>query len=370
MKRLLVAPLLLFFIVIPVLSQTPTEENDGLQEAMEKLARDAAKGYIGPITSGFGVNLNSGWFHRAPWATQFGFDFEFGVVAMATIFQEDNKFFSANGDFQFDFDQASALADQAYQQAGSPSFPPNLRDNIRDAILAQVFHVDFSGPTVVGRKTDSLKLSFPGKTITVNTSAGPQNINIPSENFTLPVTGVLEEAKALPLFAPQLTLGTIMGTQFTFRYLPEVKLDDKIGNLKYFGFGIQHNPLVWFGEDALPFEVALGYFTQTLKVGTLMEAKATAFGFNSSIRLGWGFLNITPYVGYMFESSNMSFRYDYTINGPGNIPVAQQVTFDAPGENNSRFTFGASVKILIVNVNADINLGKYKAISGGIMIII
>lgn len=363
MKRFFIVPLLLIFFAVPGLSQNNDDED--LQAVMEKLARDAGKAYVAPMTSGFGVNLNSGWFHRAPSAKTFGFDLEFGVVAMATLFREENKMFSSSGEFQFDFDQADLLAQQAWQSAGSPASP--TQNDVRTAIINQIFRVSFDGPTVIGRETDSLHVVFPGKQINVNSF----NFNLPAQSFTLGVTGLLEEAPALPLAAPQLTIGTIFGTQFTFRYLPEIKIDDQIGNFKYFGFGIQHNPMIWLGgEDVLPFDVAVGYFTQSMHVGSLMEAKATAFGLNTSIRLGWGFLNITPYAGFMLESSSISFAYDYSINDSGNNPVQQRVTFDAEGENTSRATFGASIKILFINVNADINLGKYKAFSGGIMIII
>jgi len=368
MKRFaIVIPLLLALVALPSFAQT-NGEDEGLESQVKKLAKDAAQAYVNPVISGFGVNLNSGWFHRAPWATKFGFDFEFGVVAMATVFQESNETFATAGDFKFDYDQADLLAQRAIQQAGNPPIP-NLQNDIRNNIMAQIFHVDFSGPTFVGKKTDSLRLTFPGKQITVNTQAGTQNFNVPSQAFTLGAAGT--ELPALPLVAPQLTIGTLFGTQFTFRYLPEIELSKEIGSLKYSGFGIQHNPMVWFGEDALPFELALGYFTQSLKLGSLMEAKASAFGINTSIRLGWGFLNITPYAGFLIESSSLSFGYDYSYEtGSLGQTVTDRITFDADGENNSRFTFGASVKILFVNVNADINLGKYKAISGGVMIII
>jgi len=355
-------PILLLVAVSPAFSQN--DGNDDLQSAMQKLAKDAAKAYVAPVISGFGVDLNSGWFHRAPWANKFGFDFEFGVVAMATVFKDEQQTFATSGDFKFDYDQSDELAKQTLIQANQ--YPnPSLQANIRTQIMNQVFRVGFAGPTFIGKKTDSLRLSFPAQQITV----GSTPYNVPAQQFTLGAAGT--ELPALPLAAPQLTIGTLFGTQFTFRYLPDIKLSDEIGNLKYSGFGIQHNPLVWFGEDALPFEVALGYFTQTLKLGSLMEAKASAFGVNTSIRLGWGFLNITPYAGFMLESSSISFAYDYEYQvGSTGQTATDHINFSADGENSSRFTFGASVKVLFINVNADINLGKYKAFSGGIMIII
>lgn len=363
MKRICVL-IALLAICVPsfVFSQTQNED-EGLEKTMGKLAQDAARAYISPIVSGFGADLNSGWFHRAPWATMFGFDLEFGVVAMGAAMEDNHRSFASDGIFRFNYDQADALAAQAANQGGIPQ----AQADIRDAIMNQDFGVNFSGPTIVGSKADSLRIAFPGKQINVNGT----NYLLGASSFTLPVTGLLENAKFVPLATPQLTFGTILGSQFTFRYLPEVEIDAKIGKFKYFGFGIQHNPMVWFGgEDALPFELSLGYFTQNLKIGTLMDASATSFGANTSIRLGWGFLNITPYAGFMIEKSNIIWAYEYSVETSPGVNEMQRITFEAEGENTSRFVLGASVKVLLINVNVDINFAKYKTVSGGVMIVI
>lgn len=354
-----------FFLVLlvlplsPLIAQTQEEEEDDLAETMGRLVKDAARSYVSPAVSGFGADLNSGWFHRAPWATMIGFDFEFGVVGMFTLMQEENRHFSSTGSFRFNRNQADFLA----QQAGATSEP--FRTNVRDAILNQEFAVNFSGPTIAGSRKDSLSVGFPGKTINVNGT----DYNLPARQFTLPVTGLLDGAPIPLLPVPQLTFGTLLGSQFTFRYLPEVELSKELGNFKFFGFGIQHNPMVWFGEDAFPFEVSLGYFKQNMQIGTLMNADAASFGLNASVRIGWGFLNLTPYAGYMIESSEITWTYDYTIDTPTGTSV-QRIEFSTSGENTSRITLGASVKVLFVNVNLDISLAKYRTVSAGIMIII
>jgi len=363
MKRVFVLAVIAAISIpsFPAFSQT-SDDDEGLEETIGKLAQDAARAYISPVVSGFGADLNSGWFHRAPWATMLGFDLEFGVVAMGAVMEDTHRRFTSDGSFRFNFNQADQLAAQASNETGFPQ----TQDAIRDAILAQEFGVNFSGPTIVGSKAESLQVAFPGKVINVNGS----NYSLPSRAFTLPVTGILEEAKLIPLGTFQLTLGTFLGSQFTLRYFPEVELDPKIGKFKYIGFGIQHNPLVWFGgEDALPFELSASYFTQNLKIGTLMDASASAFGINASIRLGWGFLNLTPYAGFILESSKILWSYDYTVDTPTG-QAQERIQFEAQGENSSRIVLGASVKILLVNVNFDVNLAKYRTFSAGVMIVI
>lgn len=358
MKRFLFAGALL--LAIPLAFASAQDDGDNLETMLGNLAQDAARSYIAPIVSGFGADMNSGWFHRAPWATTFGFDLEFGVVAMGALMDDTHRLFTLDGNFRFTSEQAMDLA-----QGAAPG-DPTAQNAIRDAILSQEFTVTFSGPTIVGKKEDSLRINFPGKTINVNGN----DYNLPSYTDALPVRGLLEEAPLVPFATPQLSFGTILGTQVTLRYLPEIQIDEKIGKFKYFGFGLQHNPMVWFGgEDALPFEVAAAYYTQSLKIGTLMDATATSFGVNASIRLGWGFLNITPYAGFMIESSSIKWAYEYTVDTPSG-PSQERIEFEATGENSSRIVLGASVKILLVNLSVDMNLAKYRSVSAAVMIAI
>jgi hypothetical protein len=371
---LLLAFLVLLASTTSILAQQSGSGDEDLQSTLKKLAADAAKSYVAPISSGFGADLNSGWFHRAPRASLFGFDLEFGVVAMGTFFTDQNKSFSSSGVFQFDSSQASTLTN-FIRNDSQYGITQQQRDNVQRSVIQQLrgrdFSVGLSGPTVVGKKSDSVRVQFNGTTLTVtdpNTGLSRQ-VSVPTNRIPLPVTGLLEDAPALPLATPQVTIGTFLGTQFTFRYLPEVEVDPEIGKFKYFGFGIQHNPAVWLGEDALPLEISASFFTQTMTVGSLFEAKATAFGINASKRLGWGFLNLTPYAGFLLESSSMTFTYDYSLDTPtGRVP--QQVRFELEGENKSRFTAGMSVKILLFNVNADYNWGAFNSVSAGVMIII
>ncbi|MBI3005370.1 MAG: hypothetical protein HYY49_08125 [Ignavibacteriales bacterium] len=372
MKRFAIFALvtLLFGAVSVLNAQQSTEEEKSLENTLKDLSRDAAQSYVSPIVSGFGANLNSGWFHRAPRGSMFGIDLEFGVVGMGTFFKDEHKTFGASGFFRFDsteaFRMTANINDPNYN-----SLPQAQRDSARRQIINQIrsvnFEVGISGPTIIGSNQDTVKAFFNGKTFTVNVGGQQRTIDVPSSLIALGVTGYLEDAKAIPLVAPQLTIGTFFGSQFTFRYLPDIDVED-FGKVKYFGFGIQHNPGVWFG-DILPLDVSASFFTQTLEAGTVFKTKATAFGVNASKRLGWGFLNLTPYAGFMVESSSMTFTYDFIVDAPTG-PQTERVEFELTGENKTRITAGVSIKVLIVNINADYNWSKYNSASVGVMFII
>ncbi len=348
-----------------------TTQNPTFEQTLQGLSLDAAKAYVNPIVSGFGVDLNGGWFHRAPRATMFGFDFEIGAVAMGTFFKDENKSFSSSGNFSFTQAQAMALTNFVNSDPTIPTaYKATVQNSLVSQIVAQNFTLSVSGPTVVGPKTDSVRIAFQQKTYNVS---GYGNVTVPGQNVTLPVSGYLENLKVMPLAAPQLSIGTILGTQFTFRYLPSQDIKN-LGKATYFGWGVQHNPGLWLGGvDALPVDLSLSFFTQKLKFGDVFQSKATAFGINVSKRLGWGFLNVTPYAGYMFESSTMSFAYNFYAPDPANNyqpTKLTQVAFDLESANKSRAVVGLSFKILIVNINADYNFGKYNSATAGVMFII
>lgn len=352
---------LIYKIVLGIvfISQITFAQND-LQSTLSNLSADAAKKYVEPISSSFGANLNSGWVHKAPSASLFGFDLEVGIVAMATMFGNEQKTFTADGKFRFNTDQATVLVDNA----GITN--PYARNFVINEIIKQDFGVKIAGPTIVGKKDEFVEVEFQGATFTDNITG--QSFTIPSKKIATAASGFLDNLPAAPLGAPQLTIGTIYGTMASFRYLPSVEVDKDLGKFEYFGFGLQHNPSAWL-PIPLPIDVSLAYFTQSMKVGKIFDASATSFGVYASKRIGPGALNITPYAGLAFESSEIKIQYDYVVDYPVAGTVLP-VKFNLKGENSTRFVIGAAIKLAFLNINVDYSLAKYKTISGGVAFII
>ncbi len=368
MKKLLL-PLVLCLALIGSQTQAQT-----LDETMTKLAGSAASAYVNPIVTGFGADLNGGWFHKAPKAEMYGFDLEFGVVAMGTFPGDAAKTIPAGTQGLFRFtggpvgsnSQAEQIAEQIDGWNTNPVIIAN-QQNIIDKIAGTDFTVGITGGTIVGSKTDTIKIVFPDQTVDFGSPIGPRHVS--GSSVAIPdVAGLLENVSVIPLAAPQLSIGTIAGTQLTFRYLPSVQLNTDIGKFSYFGFGIQHNPGLWLATP-LPVDIAVSFFTQKLSVGTLFTTKATAFGVNVSKRFGPGALNITPYAGFMLESSTMTFDYTAQITnsaGTTSLPIHLELN----GANKSRVTLGLSIKLLFLNINADYNLAKNNSATAGLMFII
>ncbi len=335
------------------------QDDATLQETLDMLSQDAASQYLNPISSAFGTDLNGGWFHRAPEAKVKGFNLELGIVAMGAQFPTTAKSFSTSGSFRFNETQARAMV-------SNQGLSKDEEDALVDQLTAQYFDVTIAGPTIIGNPDDHITVTFPGKTFHVN----GQDYTVPEQNVDLNVSGFRDLANAewLPLATPQLTLGTLFGTQGTIRYLPPQELQAGMGTVKYFGYGIQHNPMIWLPVD-LPFEVALSYFDQKLEIGDILTTTAHGFGVNISKQLGWRALNLTPYAGYFIEDANMEVTYDYSIQTPSGI-VNDRIRFDIPGENKSRVSLGLNIRFILVNLNIDYNIGKYNSVTAGLFLAI
>ncbi len=359
-KVLLMSLLLMTLSGGRVFAQDNTGSSD-LQSTLGKLASSAAKGYVAPIVSGFGADLNSGWVHRTPSAVKLSFDLEIGVVAMGSFFTNPNKSFNVSAPYNFDYNSADRILPASYTGA--------FRDSVRQQIMNIPFTVSISGPTIVGTKTDSISVSFSGGTATVNYQGRQQSVTVNPIVINTGVSGYLENLPALPMGAPQITLGTVFGTSLAFRFLPSVALDSKLGRLSYFGFGLQHNPAIWF-NTALPVDLSASFFTQTLKVGSIFKSTASDFGIFASKRFGPGAVNVTPYVGLSLETSKMTVSYNFETTGPDGRPITTPVSFDLKGENSTRLTAGLSIKLLFIDLSADYSFAKYSTASLGVGIII
>jgi hypothetical protein len=334
-----------------------------MEETVSKLGAAAGKAYVAPIVSGFGSNLNAGWFHKSPPAKKFGINFEVGPVFMGTFLSGGSKTLNVAAGFRLDSTQARGVADASVDTSTVQG--KIVRDSVAAAIRRNDVNVEFTGPTIIGSQSDTLGFAVIPQSIVVGKpGGGDTTITLDAYSQTIPgVTGILEDIGDLflPLVAPQISIGTIYGTNLTLRYLPEYDIPD-IGKVKFSGFGIQHNPGVWL-SNPLPVDMSFGFYTQTLEVGTLFKASSQAYGLNVSKTFGWRILNVTPYGGLMLENSSFDFAYDLDVDG---TPVP--VSFSVDGENNYRATAGLSVRLFLINLNADYNIGKYNSFSAGVMV--
>jgi len=366
----------LFAVNSPATAQNHDEGGE-IEETLKQLTQQAASGYLAPIITPIGIDLNGGWFHKAPPAKKFGLSLEFGLVGMLTTIPDDiDRTFSVTdttfsfGDQQaWDLVTAIGIGDAAVEQA--------LFDQITD----QNFTVSIHGPNIMGASDDDIEIDFSGADVTFTdpNTLLPRTETLGAGTWALGVGGLgfLEDLSSFPLAAPQLSIGTVLGTRATVRYIPTINLssipgaslflDEDFGKISYFGFGLQHNPGV-FLPTPLPLDVAVAFYTQTFKIGEdFLKVKTTAFGVNASKKLGIGPINITPYAGFMLEKSTIDIAYTYEIESLLGSPQNIDIALHFEGENKSRIILGLSLKLLLFNINADYNIGKYNSYTVGLM---
>lgn len=339
-----------------------------LEETIQNLSGDAAKSYVNPIVTGFGTNMNGGWYHKSPKAKFFKWDLEFGVVMMGTPFKSADEKFDVNGSFNFNREQAEELL-------GATAMPAAQREALLQQIMSQNFTVGIYGPTIIGPEYDELdpentaiNIAFEEHEISYTYADQSYTQTVGANNIMLPVGGLMEDIPILPLVVPQLSIGTFVGTQLSFRYLPNMETMEELGDVSYFGFGIQHNPAYW-SPIPIPVDVSLSFFTQSLKLGSIVEANASTYGLNVSKTFGMKLASVTPYAGLALETSNMIFKYDYILDYSDlGAPIESQIKFDIDGKNSSRLTAGLSFRLALLNINFDYNISEYPSYTLGTML--
>jgi len=384
MKRILtsfpgwMAMLTLAAFLFAVASPAAAQDEEGeIEETLKQLTQQAATGYLAPIITPIGIDLNGGWFHKAPPAKMFGLSLELGLVGMLTTVPDDvvRTFSVTDTTFQFGDQQAWDLVTAI--GIGDATVEQALFDQIKD----QNFSVSIHGPNIMGASDDEIEIDFSGADVTFidpNTLL-ERTETLGADTWALGVGGLgfLEDLSFVPLAAPQLSVGTVFGTRATVRYIPTINLssipgaslflDEDFGKISYFGFGLQHNPGV-FLPTPLPLDVAVAFYTQTFKIGEeFFKVKTTAFGVNASKKLGIGPINITPYAGFMLEKSTIDIAYTYEVESLLGSPQNIDIALHFEGENKSRIILGLSVKLLLFNINADYNIGKWNSYTVGIM---
>jgi hypothetical protein len=349
-----------FFVILFFISSVPAVyAQNSLNQTVSNLSGDAANAYLGPAVSGFGADINSNWFHEIVQPKALSLDIELSFVGMGTFFNNNNKTFSSTGQFRFDLSQATALTagvGKAYQQG------------VINEIIDQSFQVGISGPTIVGSKNQNVNITFPGYTFTYNNA----KVIIPQQTIALSVDGYLNNLSILPVAVPQLSVGTLLGTSLTLRYLPNTKLNSNLDNINYFGVGIQHNPALWLGIP-MPVDLSIGLVGQSLNVGSILKATGESASLNVGKTFGFDIFSVAPYASIAVQKSTIKVNYSVTYNSYINSNYTYEtdnISFNENGANTVSFTLGTNLRLGPVNLNVDYSFSQFNTLSAGLGFII
>jgi len=307
-----------FLVLLAVATLVLPSAAEDLDELLAQVGEDYAQGYVAPLIHAFGANQNSALYHTAN-IPNTGFTFSVGIKVMGTNLNEDDQTFRA---VMEDVELSNFL----------PETHP-FYDASGDVVM--------SGPTVFGDD------ETPG---TLTAYAG----GLPVYQIET-ITGLVD-TRWVPLAAPQLEVGGIAGLRASLRWLPSMDTGE-YGETSYMGFGASWSPNFLL-KKPLPVDVMVGFFTQNIDVGDIVETEATSIYLAASRDFG----PLTGYAGVAKESSSM--KVAYTFDEVGFDPV--DVAFEVDGEMENRLTLGATLNAP-VKLNAEINVGTLTVFSAGLM---
>lgn len=341
-------------ILTIIILMTGMASAQDFQETVQQLPQDPAKEFARPLTDAFGANINTGWLNNAPKATRMGLDFKIGLVAMGAFIDKDAAIFVLlNTLFPFQGSEATQIANTI---PGFGSLPAETQQEILRHIAYTGLEADVDGPTFFGSKDENVVVSVREQQINIDGT----DYTVPSQEIPLDeIRGILQDPGIFPLIAPQLSIGTLYGTQATLRYIPKTRFVDELGKVEYIAAGLQHNPLVWF-SNPMPVDFSAAFFYQQINIENTAKIKSTAFGINVSKTIGGFIAGFTPYAGFMYEESKMNIDYEYIID-PSLPPI--EFKFDIEGANKTRFILGFSVTLVGLNIYADYNFSKVNTLN-------
>ncbi|MCX6122846.1 MAG: hypothetical protein NTX44_14640 [Ignavibacteriales bacterium] len=331
-----------------------------LQEQLKKLGHDAAVGYVTPILAGWGNDLNSAMYYSADLHDVLGFDV--GVkVAMSRFVDADKTYSLGIPSISVD---PSALGINSINVGGT-NYP--VPTGTKVVLTSGVnYPSSVTANTAVGAKDNTIiktNSNSVGHISSSNPLLNNQPVSVPANQPILTLPGGFDLGTlGVPLPMPQLDLGLPFGLEFMLRYVPTISAGD-VGKFNYSGFGLRYSISQWL--PLFPVDIAAHFMTQKMNFKSkddkdIFSASGTAYGVEVSKKL----FILTLYGGFQLESSTLTLAdfQGYSAELGQNVTIPG---FEVKGSNKSRFTVGARLLLLIVNVHAEYSIAKNPVIAIG-----
>jgi hypothetical protein len=332
-----------------------------LQQQLTKVGAAAAKGYITPILNGWGNDLNSGIYYSADLHDVLGFDV--GVkVAMSKLTDADKTYNLTIPSMSVD---PTTIGINTVSVNGvNVTIPAGSKLTLTSGVN---YPSSITANTAVGPKDNTILKTIGGSSAVIsstNTLINGKTITLPSQPTQILVLpgGFDISALGVPLPMPQFDLGLPFGLEFMLRYIPTISSGD-VGKFNYMGFGLRYSIDQWI--PLCPVDIAVHFMTQkmTFKSTTdkeIFSGTGNAYGVEVSKR----FFILTLYGGFQLENSTLtlddfqgySSDFSQTVTIPG---------FEVKGSNKSRFTVGARLLLLFINVHAEYSIATNPVIAVG-----
>ncbi|CAN5583406.1 hypothetical protein BH23BAC1_BH23BAC1_38490 [soil metagenome] len=282
-------------IIFFLLSVAPLSAQE-LEDLFTRYSSEQSKGYAQPLADVVGANMNSGWYRNAVVNRQ-KFQLYIGLVGLVGLIPEKQKSFTATTPEYF---------------------------NPTKTVEA---------PTIFG-PTEGVRVQ--GANGTSYTFSGGAGMNI------------------LPLAVPQISLGGILGTEVSFRFFA-FNINDDVGKIDVFGWGIRHSISQYFANPAL--DLAVGYYNTSFNFTDIAKSRSGIFSLQGSYRAGI----LEFYGGPGYETSSFDLSYDRSAGDQ-----TERVNLSLDGINKLRMTLGLGLNLGALKLNVDYNLSRQSTLAAGI----
>lgn len=270
-----------------------------LSENLGALTGDNARKYLGPLPDALSGTMNSAIFTTGN-VPRVGLNFSIGIKAMGISFADEDRLFT-------------------------PTDPPGFTS------VAPIQQV----PTVVGG----------GSAVTQNGQGGA----------TIYYPGGFDLGEFF-FAAPQLSIGSVMGTRAVVRWAKaDFASDNLINQVSFFGIGGQHSLSQYV--PMLPVDLALGVFYQKFKINdSLLDTRA----FHVDVTGSRSFPIFQPYGAIGIDSFKMDAAYEDAANPGVNIAV------DFDRKTNLHLTAGVLANLAFATLHAEANIAATNGVAVGI----
>ena len=280
----------LFFVL---LAAAPLTAQTDLENVIKQYDQATIDGYMQPLADALGAGMNAGFYHTAA-IPPAGFNLTFKIIGTGSSVSDDMK---------------------SYTQALPASFAQGSME----------------APTIFGGQ-------------------GEEVVDALGTRYR-PSDGIFN-ATLFPTAIPQLTVGSLYGTEAVLRYAPIPAIGEALPSATLFSIGARHSISQYLME--FPLDLAVGGYYSSYTAGDIISLTGFSLGANASTE--WS--GLTIYGGLAWETSTMTLEYTDTGDNAVNI--------DLDGENSFRFTGGLSVRIAFLILSADANFGSVTNYSAGL----
>lgn len=327
-RLLTIATTWLLVALAAVVTASPLRGQD-LEDRLQTLGEENGRLYSHPVNSGLAAGLASGWVHSAEPLEVLGV--ELSVRAMGSLAPEEDETFEPvlPQELTVDLNGETRTFSQPY---GTP--------------------MDVKTPTAVGSGTGATVKLRPALRDSLEEFGQPRDqldLRFP-DGFDIP---------AVPMAVIQGSVGLPGGTEATARWIPDIEIDEDVGTLSSFGFGLKHSVSQWI-PGPTPVDVAVEGGIQSFDAGDYLSADSRHVTLVVSRDVGL----LTLYGSGGLEESDIDVSYTLENPAPGGEDV--EVAFSDEGENSTRLTVGFNLDLLFLQLNAGYTAAEYEVLNASL----